>query len=143
MADMTLFSPGKSSIRRWFEHATGSVGMAKHAKHGLSLVREYGEMAAAGALLGAAKAELKEGLDPGGVPIDLGLAALGVVAPWVPGLQDLTQDARTVGGFGLGVYTMRRTEHYLLMKKGQMSGNFGAEPTSGDPIIDEARKIGR
>ncbi len=141
MADMTLFSPGKSSIRRWFEHATGSVGMAKHAKHGLSLIREYGEGAATGAILGFAKAELKEGLDPGGMPLDLSLAALGVAAPFIPGLQDLTADARTVGAVGLGVYTMRKTEKLLLAKKGVMAGDFGNESTTGDPIIDAARKL--
>src|SRR6185369_986578 len=140
---MTLFHPGGgSSIRRWFDRATGGGSMVKHAKHGLSVIREYGEGAATGALLGFAKAELKEGLDPGGMPIDLGLAALGLAAPFIPGLQDLTADARTVGAVGLGVYTMRKTEKLLLAQKGQMHGDFGAEAAAGeDPIVTAARNL--
>lgn len=139
MAGMTLFSPGKSSIRKWFEHATGG-GMAKHAKHGMSVLIEYGAGGATGVVLGAAKAELKEGLDPGGVPLDLSLAALGVAAPFIPGLDDLVAPARVVGAVGLGSYMARKTEKFLLARKGGMAGNFGAEST-GDPIIDAARKL--
>jgi hypothetical protein len=142
---LAAYHGGKSIIGKWFDKATGPAPLVGAAKHGLTLLRDYGEAAATGALLGAAKAELKGGLDfqfgSMNVPIDLGLALVGVVAPVIPQLRELSADARNVGAVGLGVYTMRKTEKLLLAKKGQVAGDFAGEGISYDPILDAARKL--
>lgn len=141
---------GKSVVRRMMDSLVG--GGTKHAamaSHGVHAVRQYGEAMLTGAALGAINAEFAEGLDPHGMPIDLGLAIAGAVGSLAlasghvsPTGEELAADARNIGAAGATIYSFRKVDKLLRTKRGAVAGEFSGE-TAGeeDPIIQAARSL--
>lgn len=136
-------APSKSTVRRWLEKVSGgSATMSEAAHHGVNAVREYAEASVTGAALGALNAELAQGLDIHGAPIDLGLAGVALALPLMPGFGDMARDIRTIGATSAAIFTFRKVDKMLRIKKGAMAGEFSGETVeSQDPIVAAARQI--
>jgi hypothetical protein len=152
----------KSKLAHWWEQATGMTHKGAHslskARHAASqhvtgaghAVRLGGEMALAGAALGALRA--KGHLDiKGKVPVD-GLLALGGLAlGTVMADNEYSQDLRNVGGAALAIYAFRKTDEFVVKKSGARvaaAAPAAASPHAGevgfgaeDPIITAARRL--
>ncbi len=157
MADghMTLFqhhpNTTKSTIRKWFDKITHMdnpvTALKTHAKASGMVLRQVSEGAAVGGIMGAIHAELKGGLDPHGMPIDLTTSAVaGVMALGLSG-EEFSHDMANISAASMTVFTFRKADAFLSEKKAariagetSMAGestDFGAE----DPILRKARAL--
>lgn len=149
----------KSQLRRWFERMSSDlpdvVRPSPRQIHGtLSAFRQGTESLAAGMLLGVANAELPDGLDLYGIPVDAALGAAGLAGSALAAGSDMAPDARNIGSIGLGVFGMRMTTKWLVERKlatgkpvprhldysAKMHGD--ATPSiSDDPIVQAADSL--
>lgn len=119
-------------------------------------IRQAGEGVITGALLGAAQAELTNGLDFHKVPLDLAVGAAGIVGALILANDgSVAKDLRNAGTAGLTIYAFRMTQQLLASsktKKGvvkaRVAGEFdiGADYDVGadvgaDPIIEAAKAL--
>jgi hypothetical protein len=151
---------GKSSIRRFFEKMSPSSAMAHrargHVMEGAHALRQGGESLVVGAILGAAHAELKTGLDMGRVPLDAVVGVAGMVGGVAMAHDGVGADLRNAGASGLTIYAFRKTHDLLAEKKlarGEVPGSSkgtkvaGEDGVSGgvdvgeDPILAVARSL--
>jgi len=140
---MTVHSHADSPsvVRHWLDKARRSIGlgtghMTHVAHHGLHSVQQYGEAGIVGALLGYVQAK-RGSLDyQGKYPIDLSIAAAGLLLPLAPSdsLKALSADARNVGSVAFGIYMFRMGERFGRAKGG-VHGSFAGE----DPILAAGR----
>lgn len=145
---MTVHSHADSPsvVRHWLDKARRSIGLGSShmthvAHHGLHSVQQYGEAGMVGALLGFASAELATGLDiKGKYPLDLGIAAAGLILPLTPvdSLKALSADARNAGSTAFGIYIYRQVDKLMRAKRAGVHGDFAGE--SSDPILAAARR---
>lgn len=149
---------GDSILRRWMSKVVGqdspgglslrnldsTVGSAMDTGRGV------GEALVVGGLLGAAKSQLKDGLDPMGVPID-GVAALvmgvGSVVSHNMG-KEYAVDMRNGAIAAAAVFSSRKVESMLSAKRAstaKVAGDFGDEVGddvgADDPIVAAARAL--
>lgn len=160
-ANMVVYDRPSSSpslVRKWADlvslgHATPllrsaerSVGVG-HVAAALESVRSTGEAGITGALLGAASGAGM--LDIDGIPLD---GAGGVLASFVGVLaahHEVGKTLRTIGATSIGIYSFRKTEQWLGVRKAAIHGeawNDTVETTAtnigdDDPIIAAARKL--
>jgi hypothetical protein len=161
-------APQKSTIARYLDKLTGHgrelqerasdrFGLG-HVNHTVDTVRQYGESGVTGALLGAAHAELKTGLDIKGVPVDLGVALAAAVGGVVMVGQPAATDLKNIGASALTVFGFRKTYDFLAEQKMKAGGtpggqfgpaqksaihgeSFGDEEDGEDPIVAMARQL--
>ncbi len=140
---MTVHSHADSPsvVRHWLDKARRSIGlggshMTHVAHHSLHAVQQYGEAAVVGAICGYARAN---GLLQGKYPLELGLAAAGLVLPLLPvdSLKGVSADARNVGAAGAALYARDQAEAFFRAKKAGVHGDFGGE----DPVLDAAARL--
>lgn len=130
-----------SVVRHWLEKARRSVGLgggqlSHGVKHGVTSVQKYGEGALIGALLGFLNAELATGLDfQGKYPIDLAIAAAGLVLPVLPlGVghaireSELTGDVQNMGAAATAIYTYRQVDRLMRAKRAGVHGDIAGDP---------------
>jgi hypothetical protein len=149
---MTVHSHADSPsvVRHWLDKARRSIGLGSShithvAHHGLHSIQQYGEAGIVGALLGAANAELASGLDiQGKYPLDLSVAAAGLVLPLLPVdmLKGVAADARNAGSTAFGIYLFRQVDKLMRAKRAGVHGSFAGE-SSGDAVVDAARSVFR
>ena len=141
-----------SVVRHWLEKARRSVGLgggqlSHGVKHAVTTTQKYGEGALVGALLGFLNAELANGLDfqvqGHAVPIDLAVAAAGIVLPVLPfGVghmirsHELTGDVQNIGASAMTIATFRYVDKLMRAKRGTVAGEF-----AGDPIVAAGRRL--
>jgi hypothetical protein len=155
--DSLSHAPAKSQVRRWFDKllqgtstSTGhskAMAVAHVAARG---VRQVGEGAITGAALGAAKALLKDGLDPKvgnvTVPLDLAVGVAGVGTAMLMAGEEGSHDALNIGTAGATIFAFRQTEKLVAAKHAQMHGDSFAGSNDGDmgaedPIVRLARQL--
>lgn len=137
-----------SVVRHWLDKARRSVGLGGQlshgVKHGVTSVQKYGEGALVGALLGFLNAELATGLDfQGKYPIDLAVAAAGLLLPVLPlGVghaireAELTGDVQNMGAAAAAVFTFRASDRFWRAKRAGVHGDF-----AGDPIETAGKSL--
>ena len=153
----------KSVIQSWVDSVTGIAGPrgqyhspAGHLAGFVGTLRQYSEGVAVGAALGALHAELKNGLDVGGAPID---GAAGFVAGGLAMFFGGTEAGTTLNNIGSHsscVYSFRsihKLRAEMLRAKGRVPGGVvsGASTKAStiageddeDPIVIAARNMGR
>jgi hypothetical protein len=136
-----------SVVRHWLDKARRSIGlggghMTHVAHHGLHSIQQYGEAGIVGGVLGFLSAELATGLDFNGkYPIDLGVAAAGLVLPVLPVdmLKGVATDARNAGSNAFAIYVFRQVDKLMRAKRAGVHGDFAGEAL--DPIEAAARKL--
>lgn len=129
-----------SVVRHWLEKARRSIGIGDGSlthgvKHGVTSVQKYGEGALVGALLGFLNAELATGLDfQGKYPIDLGIAAAGLLLPVLPVVgshirgAELTGDVQNMGAAATAIYAYRQVDRLMRAKRASIAGDFAGDP---------------
>jgi len=143
-----------SVVRHWLEKARRSVGLggstiSHGVKHAVTATQKYGEGAAVGALLGFLNAELANGLDihvqGRAIPLDLSIAAAGLVLPVLPfGIghtirsHELTGDVQNIGAAAITIATYRYVDKLMRAKRGSVAGEFAGE---ADPIAAAGRRL--
>lgn len=141
---MTVHSHADSPsvVRHWLDKARRSIGlgsghMTHVAHHGLHSVQQYGEAGIVGALLGFAQASMGSLDLKGKYPLDLGIAAAGLVLPLTPvdSLKALSADARNAGSSAFAIYMFRQVDKLVRAKRGGVHGDFAGE----DPILAAVR----
>jgi hypothetical protein len=123
-----------------------------HAAGFISTLRQYSEGVIVGGVAGILEAELKNGLDVGGVPIDgaaAGVAALGAVL--MRG-SEASGDVQNVGSSCATIYSFRmmnKLRKQIIRSKGGTPGGTTIagedDEVSGedeDPIVRAAKAIG-
>ena len=151
MADLTTWSPHhahKSTLRKWFDKLTGIThvtdGVKSHAKEAALTVRQFGEGIVTGAVLGAVHAELREGLDPHGIPIDGTVAILGAVGAFALAREEYAHDLRNIGTAGATIFAFRKTDALLTHKKAAAiagESTMGADIGREDSILMAGRGL--
>jgi hypothetical protein len=142
----------KSAFARWYDSSVGkySGGMARAKKHVVgtgAAVRKGGEGLIVGAVLGAASAHLKGGLDmkltatsATTIPLDAAGGALLLGASILWAHEEVAPDLANAGANAWAVFGFRKTEEYMNKAKGGATvtgeGDFGE-----DPIIRLARRL--
>ncbi len=168
MADgMTLFSKVESSnlpartksLLRQMVDKVSPYGATMHRAKGHVVgaaqgVRQGGESAIIGSLLGAAHVHLKTGLDVGKIPVDGVVGVAGLLAGVALAHEDVGTDLRNMGAAGITTYSFRKTYDFLAAKKRakgeKPGGTFAGESdepgyvnAGEDPIIAAARALPR
>lgn len=168
MADLSLFRSvessnlppaHKSALRRFADsmmtrHGGTYQRAAVHVKEGAHALRQGGESAITGGVLGAAHVYLPTGLDMKKVPLDLVLGVGGLVGGVAMANEGVGADLRNVGASAVTVFAFRKTTDFLAAKRrasggivgfaAKVAGEFGAEGQSDvgeDPIIATARLL--
>jgi len=151
-----LSAPEKSALMKAYENITGRAAPANlahrvkaHGWAGLNAVRQGGESAVTGALLGLAHTELKGGLDYNVkghiVPLDGVLAAAAMAASVMFATEDGAVDARNIGASAVSILSFRKTVEFRQKAKGgKVAGEIeDYDPSMGheDPIIAAARAL--
>ncbi len=143
----------KGVIRTWFDKVTDGKFSATLAKFGDgeeksisigSVLLAGVEAGATGAILGTLHAELKNGLDTPGVPIDATLGAVSMAGAAATGSELM----KTVGISAISVYGFRSFDTMLKIRK-ELTGKsiFGGEDkkeessNSGSPVMDAAAEV--
>lgn len=138
-------------------HSTETPHTVMH--EGMAAIRQGGESLVVGGLLGLLQSELKEGLDPRGVPIDGLLAIGGLAGAALFAESEFAPDMRNAGAAALSIYSYRQTMKFLNEKriakaKAQIAGeledataNVAGETDDSDmgaedPILEAARNLG-
>jgi hypothetical protein len=160
LARVESSSSEKSPLRKWYESLTGEttsgssqkmVQVRAHLIEGGQTIRAVGEAGIVGGLLGAAHAELKNGLDiRGKYPLDAiaaGVSAAGAIA--LAGHETgLATEARNVATSSMAIFSFRKTHDWMNAKKGggkatfskmHGDGDMGAEDE--DPIVAAAKNL--
>jgi len=141
----------KSTVRRWIEKiadATGQEITRSHAQELALTVRQLGEGGVVGAVLGAVNGTV--GLDVRGIPIDLVVTGLGAGGAMYFAREDFSHDVRNVASHSFAVFTFRKTDQLVRMKKqpgledddaigasGESTDDVGEE----DPVVAAARDL--
>jgi len=151
----------ESSLARWYRSIERKTPTSLTEITESPVVRKGVESAVTGALLGAANAELKNGLDiKGQYPVDAAIGILGLLAEgYMRGPYRKT--AGNVGAAALSVFSFRKGQQLWAEKKKQMAGKTthhgelsvgsdldGAEAytslsgeSNEDPVIAAARAL--
>jgi hypothetical protein len=138
-------------VRKWadvvsFGHVTPLLRSAEHSmgvSHvacALEAVRSTGEAGVTGGILGALSGAGM--LDIDGIPVD---GAGGVVASIIGVLaahHEVGKTLRTVGATSIGIFSFRKTEEWLGVRKASMHGeswndDAGSIDTTGTTVGDE------
>lgn len=96
-----------------------------------------------GGILGAVNAELKDGLDPHGAPVD---AIVGLVGD-ITAIATNSKRAQTVANTALGILAYRKTNSLLstfhLFKKAKSEPSVSSEPVTKetDPIVQAGKDL--
>lgn len=154
----------KSTLRKWYEGMTGgpSTGMGitrKHVSMTGEVVRASGESLLVGGILGAAHAELKDGLDVKfnvgqqavSIPVDLvvGLAGMGGSILLANEDSGVANDMRNAAASALSILAFRKSYGFMAAKLrargsvpgGQIAGE--ASEVESDPIVAKAKIFDR
>ncbi len=136
----------KGALMRFYSKLKGGSGQALsrakvHVTEGGAAIRQGGESAVIGALLGAVEAQYGS-LDYKKVPIDGALAAVGLLGAVALAHEPVAVDLRNAGSGALAVFAYRQTSRYIKAKKVGMHGDldesdWGAE----DPIMEAAKHL--
>lgn len=128
----------RSAVRKWYERLTGKPLYAfqkarAHAVQTGHTLRQYGESLVVGGILGAAHAELPNGLDlkVGGkeVPLDLAGAAIGAIAGIMAAGSPLAAEASNAGAACATVFAFRKINEHQAAKK--LASATTAKPAAG------------
>jgi len=141
----------KSTVRRWIEKiadATGQEITKSHAQELALTVRQLGEGGVVGAVLGGINGTV--GLDVKGIPVDLVAAGLGAGGAMYFAREDFSHDVRNVASHSFCVFTFRKTDQLVRMKRqpgledseaiesdGKSVDDVGEE----DPLVAAARDL--
>jgi len=151
--DLAVYSPShfanRSTLRKWYDKLTGldrATGSVKvHAREAALTARQLGEGVITGAVLGAIHAELREGLDPHGVPIDGTIAVLGAVGAFAMANEEYAHDLRNIATSAASVFAFRKTDALLSAKKAARiageSAMAGEDIGREDHVLRAARAL--
>jgi len=167
-SDMVVFdnshrpSAERSVIRKWADiltlgHVTPTLRSAEqhfgvgHVAAAVHSLRASGEAAATGAILGAVSGA--GGLDRDGIPVDLASGLGSIAAGVAMSHHEIGQTLRTAGATAVGIFSFRKTEEWLGVRKAAIHGeSFNDASTidvtaqtnlagEEDPIIAAARAM--
>lgn len=124
-----------------------------HAAGFISTLRQYSEGVIVGGIAGTLEAELKNGLDVGGVPLDGATAAAAALGTVLMRGSEASTDVRNIGSHTACIYSFRmmnKLRKQIIRSKGgvpggtSISGEDDAAEDEGedDPIIRAAKAIG-
>lgn len=153
--DMVVFdrpSSSRSVVRKWADvlslgHVTPalrsmerSVGVG-HVAAALESVRMTGEAGVTGALLGGLSGAGM--LDPDGIPVDGVGGFMASVVGVLAAHHEVGKTLRTVGATSIGIFSFRKTEEWLGVRKAAIHGEDwgstvhaeGSEVGDDDPIM--------
>lgn len=151
VAEMEGSPAVQSAIRKWYNNIKSStpqsaIARAKvHAKAAGNGIRQVGESAVVGAVLGAAHQQLKTGLDVGPasskvkIPLDGALAAVGLAGRILFAEEEFAVDLGNAGAAGAAVFAFRKT-HDLMQAKAAGATHAGFAGTSNDAGEDPIMK---
>jgi hypothetical protein len=160
VSDGSIVAAPKHWVSQFVERARGAVREApanhplSYAKESASVLAEFAEGGAVGALLGAAHA--KFGLDVGGVPVEGILAGVGALAGiGLSGhMPTLAAALRKGGAQAFTVLSFRKSYEMMKGPAAASTAQFGAERveriaapgtgpgvTSPDSILETAKKV--
>lgn len=149
MADVVVAH--KSTVRRWIDkiaEATGQEVTKSHAEELALTVRQVGEGGVVGAALGVVHGTV--GLDVKGIPLDLVAAGVGSAGAMYLAREDYSHDVRNIASHSFCVFTFRKTDQLVRMKRqpgledseaiegsGETTDDVGEE----DPVVAAARDL--
>jgi hypothetical protein len=152
MADVVVAH--KSTVRRWIDKIADATGQEITKKTSAELaytIRQVGEGGIVGSALGAVHATV--GLDVKGVPLDLVAAGAGSLGAMYLAQEDYSHDIRNVASHSFCVFTFRKTDELIRMKKAEVQPGLDASEaidSSGvstddvgeeDPVVAAARDL--
>lgn len=134
-------------FRRWIEKVAedaGSRAVKSRAADIAYTIRQVGEGAVVGSILGAIDAEV--GLDQRGVPLDLVGTAFGSAAAIYFAGEDFSHDIRNAASDCMTVFSYRKTKELVQRLGGgggaKVSGEDGdSDVGEEDPVVQAAREL--
>jgi hypothetical protein len=151
IARSNMPAPNKSAIMRFYERMGGGVAIKRHVSETAQAVRQGGESAIMGGLLGLIEAEhgsLDVKFQGKTIPIDGSLALLGLFGSVVMANDPtgLSADIRNLSSASLAVFSYRKGKEWREKGKGlthALPGHHGEQNIPNDPILAAAQRFTR